>query len=250
MMIKAVLIDDEEDGREALKLALRKFCPEIEIIGIFGSPEEGVLGIREHKPQLVFIDVQMPGMSGFDVLQKLSPVSFEVIFISAYDRYAIKAIKFSALDYLLKPIDIDELVRAVQRVKDRVGKKENNYPVQSVLHNLQFSTGQVQKLAVPSLDGVDFFNAQDVIFCKAEGSYTTIFLINGAQKVVSRNLKDFENLLSESGFCRVHHSYLINLNHVQRYVRGEGGYVVLTENHHVDISRRRKEEFLAKLDRP
>jgi two-component system LytT family response regulator len=209
-----------------------------------------VLAIRENKPQLVFIDVQMPGMSGFDVLQKLSPVSFEVIFISAYDRYAIKAIKFSALDYLLKPIDVDELVHAVQRVKDRVGKKENNYPVQSVLHNLQFSTGQVQKLAVPSLDGVDFFSVQDVIFCKAEGSYTTIFLTNGAQKVVSRNLKDFENLLSESAFCRVHHSYLINLNHVQRYVRGEGGYVVLTENHHVDISRRRKEEFLAKLDRP
>ena len=249
-MIEAIIIDDEEDGREALRLALQKFCPDVTITGICESPEEGLQAIRERRPQLVFIDVQMPRMSGFDVLQKLLPVSFEVIFVSAYDRYAIKAIKFSALDYLLKPIDVDELIHAVQRVKSRVGKKESNYPLQSVLHNLQFNSGHVQRLAVPSLDGVDFFNIQDVIFCKAEGSYTTLFLTKGLQKVASRNLKDFENLLSESGFCRVHHSFLINLTHVQRYVKGEGGYVVLTENHHVDISRRKKEEFLALLDRP
>jgi two-component system, LytTR family, response regulator len=249
-MIQAILIDDEEDGREALRIAIEKFCPDVKIMGIYGSPEEGLEGIKEHQPRLVFIDVQMPRMSGFDLLQKLSPVSFEVIFVSGYDRYAIKAIKFSAVDYLLKPIDVDELVHAVARVKERLGTKRNNYPIQSAIHNLQFSTGQVQRLAVPSLDGVDFFNVHDVIFCKAEGSYTTLFLIHGIQKVVSRNLKDFENLLSESGFCRVHHSFLINLHHVQRYVKGEGGYVILTDNHHVDISRRRKEEFLALLDRP
>jgi two-component system LytT family response regulator len=209
-----------------------------------------VAGITEKAPDLVFLDVQMPGMSGFDVLQKLTSVTFDIIFVSAYDRYAINAIRFSALDYLLKPVDVDELVNAVRRVKDKRDRKGKNFSVQSVLHNVKFGANQVRRLAVPSFDGVDFFDAKDIIFCKAEGSYTTVYLIGGIQKVVSRNLKDFENVLSDSGFCRVHHSYLVNLQHVQRYVRGEGGYVMLTEDHHVDVSRRKKEEFLALLDRP
>jgi len=249
-MIEAVIVDDEEDGREALRLALQKFCPDVRIKAVYGIPEEAVVGIKELEPDLVFIDVQMPGMSGFDVLQKLTSVSFDVIFVSAFDRYAIKAIKFSALDYLLKPVDVDELVGAVGRVRDRQDKKGKSFLVESVLHNVKFGTNQVRRLAVPSFDGVDFFDAKDIIFCKAEGSYTAVFLTGGLQKLVSRNLKDFENLLSDSGFCRVHHSFLINLQHVQRYVRGEGGYVMLTENHHVDVSRRKKEEFLALLDRP
>jgi two-component system LytT family response regulator len=249
-MIEAVIIDDEEDGREALRLALARYCPEVSIKGVYGIPEEGIEGIKRQKPQLVFIDVQMPGMSGFDVLQKVSPVSFEVIFVSAYDRYAVKAIKFSALDYLLKPVAIDDLTQAVRRAGERLARKGSNYHIQSVLHNVQFSSTPVQRLAVPSFEGIDFFDTKDIVFCKADGSYTTVVLAGGQHKVVSRNLKDFENLLSDSGFCRVHHSYLVNLLHVQRYIKGEGGYVVLTGDHHVDISRRKKEEFLALLDRP
>ena len=249
-MIEAIIIDDEEDGRESLRLALTKFCPDVSIKGVYATPEDGVEGIRKQKPQLVFIDVQMPGMSGFDVLQNVSPVTFEVIFVSAYDRYAVKAIKFSALDYLLKPIDIHDLVQSVGRARERLEKKRNNYNVQSVLHNVQFGTSPVHRLAVPSFEGIDFFDTKDIVFCKADGSYTTVFLTGGHHKVVSRNLKDFENLLSDFGFCRVHHSYLINLQHVQRYIRGEGGYVVMTGDHHVDVSRRKKEEFLALLDRP
>jgi two-component system LytT family response regulator len=191
----------------------------------------------------------MPQMSGFDVLQELSPVNFEVIFVSAYDKYAIKAIKFSALDYLLKPVDIDDLIHAVSRVKQRLQQENNTYRYQSVLNNIQYKSKQIDKLAVPTLEGIDFFNTHDIIYCKAEGNYTTLFLRNQPSKIVCKNLKDFEQLLIEPGFCRVHHSALINMQHIQKYVKGEGGYVILTDGHHVDISRRKKEEFLLLLNK-
>jgi len=184
------------------------------------------------------------------LLQQLSPIHFEVIFVSAHDQYAIKAIRFSALDYLLKPIDVEDLMHAVNRVKERQNHTSSSFQFQSVLNNIQLKSGRVEKLAVPTLQGIDFFNTQDILYCKAEGSYTQIVLKNNQQALVCKNLKDFESLLAESGFFRVHHSYIINLAHVEKYVKGEGGYVVLTENHHVDVSRRKKEEFLGLLDKP
>lgn len=247
-MITAVIIDDEADGRDAIELAIKRYCPEVTVEGVYATPELGIKGIRQLKPSLVFLDVQMPQMSGFDVLQQLSPISFEVIFVSAYDRYAIKAIKFSVLDYLLKPVDVDDLIQAINKVKERLHNKNNSYQYQSVLNNVQSRGGKIEKLAIPSLDGIDFFNTEDIIYCRADGSYTTIFLKGKQNCLVSKNLKDFENLLTESGFCRVHHSFLINLRHVQKYIKGEGGYVLLTDGHHVDISRRKKDEFLALLD--
>ena len=248
-MIASIIIDDEPDGREALRLALERYCPDVSIKKICGSAEEGVDAITQIMPELVFLDVQMPNMSGFDVLQKVSPVHFEVIFVSAYDQYAIKAIKFSALDYLLKPIDIDELMSAVRKVGERADLKGNDYRYQSVLNNIQYKPGRIERLAVPSFEGIDFFNTDDIIYCQADGNYTTLFLRGRQHKLTSRNLKDFESLLAESGFCRVHHSFLVNMKHIQKYIRGDGGYVILTEDHHVDISRRKKDEFLKLLDR-
>ena len=249
-MINTVLIDDEVTGLESLKLSIERYCPDIAIRGTYKSPQLGLAGIKKVKPDLVFIDVQMPQMSGFDVLQEASPINFEVIFVSAHDQYAIKAIRFSALDYLLKPIDVDELMHAVRKAKERIINKSSVYQYQSVLNNIQLRSGKIEKLAVPTADGIDFFETRDIIYCKADGSYTIIMLKNNQRVLVCKNLIDFENLLVHSGFCRVHHSHLINLSHVQRYVKGEGGYVILTDNHNVDISRRKKEEFLALLDRP
>jgi two-component system LytT family response regulator len=249
-MINAILIDDESTGLETLQLALEKYCPEVNIKGLYQTPQQGLEGIRKVKPDLVFLDVQMPQMSGFDVLQEASPITFEVIFVSAFGQYAIKAIKFSALDYLLKPIDIDELIHAVRKVKGKLNNKSNLFQYQSVLNNIKMNAGKIEKLAVPTTDGIDFFNTQNIIYCKADGSYTIIMLKDNQRVMVCKNLIDFENLLSESGFCRVHHSYLINLSHVQKYIKGDGGYVILTDNHHADISRRKKEEFLALLDKP
>lgn len=247
-MINTILIDDELDGLEDLKESVEKYCPEISVQGTFQVPGEGMEAIKKIKPDLVFLDVQMPGMSGFDLLKKLSPTSFNVIFVSAYDRYAIKAIKFSALDYLLKPIDVDELIQAVSRVKERIPPLQ--YSVQSILQNSQHKSGRIERLAVPSTDGIDFIDVRDIIYCKADSCYTYIYLTNHQTKLVTKILKDFEDMLTDSGFCRVHHSFLINLSHVKNYVRGEGGYVILTENHHVDISRRKKDEFLSLLNRP
>src|SRR5687768_10066697 len=183
-MITAILIDDEVTALASLKLAIEKYCPEVEIVGVYNSPKKGLEGIKEINPDLVFLDVQMPQMSGFDVLQQASPVTFEVIFVSAHNQYAIKAIKFSALDYLLKPVDVDELIHAVKKVNERLNKKNNFYQYQSVLNNIQLKSGKIEKLAVPSLEGIDFFNTEDIIFCKADGSYTAIILKNNQHALV------------------------------------------------------------------
>lgn len=248
-MIQALIIDDEADGRDTLKMAIEKYCPEVSILGIYENPGKGLEAIRNLKPDLVFLDVQMPHMSGFDLLQQLLPLTFEVVFVTAHDKYAIKAIRFSALDYLLKPVDIDDLMHAVKKVQERLQLKNSTFQYQSMLNNIQYRSGKIEKLAVPSLEGIDFFNTDDIIYCQAEGNYTTLHLKNKQNKLISRNLKDFESLLADSGFCRVHHSSLINMKHIQKYVKGEGGYAILTDNYHVDISRRKKEEFLSMLDK-
>jgi two-component system, LytTR family, response regulator len=248
-MIKALIIDDEADGRNALRIAIERYFPEVSVKGIYESAEKGLEAIRISSPDLVFLDVQMPYMSGFDLLKKVSPFQFEVIFVTAHDQYAIKAIRFSALDYLLKPVDIDDLRAAIEKAKERLHLKNTHHQYQSVFHNIQHKSGKVERLAIPTQGGIDFFNTADIIFCEATGSYTQLIMTNKQKQLVSRNLKDFESFLTDSGFCRVHHTYLINLRHVQKYIRGEGGYVIMTDNHCVDISRRKKEEFLQLLDK-
>ncbi|MEO0333831.1 MAG: LytTR family DNA-binding domain-containing protein [Bacteroidota bacterium] len=248
-MIRALIIDDEEDAREALRLTVTQYCSEVDLVAVCSSPEEGIQAIKELQPELVFLDIQMPRMSGFELLQQLSPVNFEVIFATAHDHYAIKAIRFSALDYLLKPVDVDDLIQATSKVQERIHQKNSTYQYQSVLNNMQYRARKLERLAIPTLEGIEFFRTDDIIYCRADGNYTKLFLQNQPSQLISRNLKDFESLLGESGFCRVHHSSLINLAHIQKYVKGEGGYVTLTDNHHVDISRRKKEEFLKLLNR-
>jgi two-component system LytT family response regulator len=246
-IIKAIIIDDEHDGREALRIAVERYFPDINVKRICESPDQGIEAIKTIKPDLVFLDVQMPHLSGFDLLKRVSPFDFEVIFVTAHDQYAIKAIRFSALDYLLKPVDIDDLRAAIQKVKERLEHKNTSQQYQSVLHNAQQNGGKIDRLAVPTQDGIEFFHTADIVYCEAQGSYTNILLKGKTKALVSRNLKDFENLLSDSGFCRVHHSFLINMSHVRKYIKGEGGYVVMTDDHYVDVSRRKKDEFLKLL---
>ncbi len=240
-MIRTLLIDDEEDGREVLKMALEKYCPGIELLAVCSSGAEGLAAIAQHQPELVFLDIQMPEMSGFELLEQVQEINFEVIFVTAHDHYAIKAIKFSALDYLLKPIDVDELQQTIKRFQLQ---KRHHSQYQSVLTNMKNIHGKMEKLAIPNLEGMEFIQTSDIIYCEADGNYTCIYLQEEQKLMVSKKLKDFEQVLSESGFCRVHHASLINLHHVQKYIKGDGGYVVLSEGHHVDISRRKKDDFL------
>lgn len=248
-MIRTLIVDDEHHGRQSLQRALEQYCPETEIVGICDSPETGIEAIRKLRPDLVFLDIQMPNLSGFDVLQQVAPIQFEVIFVTSYDKYAIKAIKFSALDYLLKPLDVDDLIHAVRKAAEQLKKKGGDHRYLSVLHNIDYTSGKIEKLAVPTLEGIDFFKTDDIIYCHADGSYTTLYLTGQPKKLISKNLKEFEDLLGPSGFCRVHNSFLINMKHIQKYIKGDGGYVILTGNHKVDISRRRKDAFLNLLDK-
>ncbi|MEX0291137.1 MAG: LytR/AlgR family response regulator transcription factor [Flavobacteriaceae bacterium] len=244
--IRAIIIDDEEDGREALHMAT-KYCPEIEVADICGSALAGLNAIEEKKPDLVFLDIQMPHMSGFEMLQQLESIDFQVIFVTAFDQYAIKAIKFSALDYLLKPVDIDELQAAVKKIFVADTNDPIDYQLQALYKNVSQNKGMLRKFAVPTLEGLLFLNVEEIIYCEAERNYTTLYLRNQRKQVVSKSLGDFEELLSGSGFYRIHHSFLVNMDHIQEYVKGDGGYVKLTDGHHADVSRRKKEQFLKQL---
>jgi two-component system LytT family response regulator len=248
-MIRTLIIDDEEDAREALRLSIEFYCPNIELLTTCPSAEAGLQSIHEYQPDLVFLDIQMPRLTGFDLLQQVASIPFEVIFVTAHDQYAIKAIRFSALDYLLKPVDVDDLMQAVRRAERRLHQNDRTCEFRSVVHNAQYNQDRINRLAVPSSDGIEFLDPNEIVYCQADGNYTTLYLTHQKKKLISKNLKDFESFLAESGFCRVHHSSLINLKHIQKYIKGEGGYVILTDNHHVDISRRKKEVFLSMLDK-
>ncbi len=245
-MIKALIIDDEQDAREGLKLTIKKSCPEISIMAMCESPEIGIEKIKELRPELVFLDVQMPRLSGFDLLEKFETINFEVIFVTAFDKYAIKAIKFSALDYLLKPVDVEELVNAVDKIKEKQKNKTAHF--KSLLNNIKYNSENLNRLAIPSNNEIILQKTADIIYCEADGNYTILHLADDRKITVSKTLKEFENILPETSFCRIHHATLVNLAHVTKYVKGEGGYVMVTGRRHLDVSRRKKENLIQALN--
>jgi two-component system LytT family response regulator len=246
-MIKAVIVDDELKGRETLRTLIQKHCTGIEVLGMAESVASGVLLIRSVTPDLVFLDIEMPGGNGFDLLDKLKDKNFEIIFTTAYSQYAIKAIRFSALDYLLKPINPEELKDAVSRVSQLLAARTSNRRnVDTLLSNLKESN-EPKKLALPNTEGLAFVNLDEIIRCQADANYTGIFLTSGKKILVARTLKDYEELLSEDNFCRVHHAHLINLKHVREYIKGEGGVVLMSDGSRVEVSRRKKNEFIERL---
>jgi two-component system, LytTR family, response regulator len=243
--MKAIIVDDEEKSRVTLKNLVERHCPQVEMAELCESVDAGLKAIRKHSPALVFLDIEMPFRNGFELLEKIGKPDFEVIFTTAYEHYAIKAIKFSALDYLLKPVDVDELKAAVEKVASKPKEKE------PARYDLLLATlkSKSAKIAVPTFDGLQMVNAEEIVKCTADESYTHITLTGGQKLVVSRILKDFEELLSGLNFFRVHNSSLINLAHVKKYVKGDGGYLVMTDGETVEVSRRKKNELLARLSR-
>jgi two-component system LytT family response regulator len=246
-MIQAVIIDDEKKCVALLQKLLEKSFPDINIVGATTSPEEGIKLIRQHEPDLVFLDIEMPRRNGFEVLEVTKDIPFDVIFTTAYNQYAIKAIRISALDYLLKPVDADDLVHAVQRYKLKHGSHARQQQLELLFTNLKRLSQPYHKISVATLDGVIFIGINEILYCEAVGSYTILFLKNGEKLTTSRSLKDFEETLAEHPFFRIHHSYLINVNEIKRYVKGEGGFVILTNNTELPVSKRKKEDFLKKL---
>lgn len=233
------IIEDEPMSFQLLRDLLEEAAPEWEVEGPYTSVKQAVEQIRKHRPQVVFLDVELTDGSGFDVLQKLEPIDFDVIVTTAHDKYAIQAIKHRALDYLVKPYQVKELKDAMAKIGQRIQVE----PVKTITP----PPTVLQKLAVPTSDGLLFIKTDEIIRLESERNYTDFYLLGNRKVVVTRSLKDYEELLTPFGFFRIHHSHIVNLNQITRYIRGEGGYVVLSDGSTVDVSRRRKDEFLGLL---
>ncbi|MDQ3015519.1 MAG: LytTR family DNA-binding domain-containing protein [Bacteroidota bacterium] len=242
--LSVILIDDESSSRNALRQKLQTHCPDLEIVKECENGEEGILAIELEKPDIVFLDVEMPRMNGFVMLQRLLHRDFELIFTTAYEHYAVQAIRVSALDYLVKPIEIKSLVEAVDRARERRRGDVHNQRIENLLSNLVNEKDRNNRLAVASLEGLQFVLMDDIIYLEAESNYTSIYLQSDPRIIVSKVLKDFEELLPSNKFIRIHHSHIINLNHLRKYLKGEGGQVEMSNGKMLDISRRKKEEFI------
>lgn len=242
-MINVVVVDDEQYACQSMVLLLEKHCPEVTIVAACTSAIEAAKIIREKRPQVVFLDIEMPHMNGFELLEVLSPIDFQVIFTTSYDQYAIKAIRFSALDYLLKPIDKDELKAAVKKLTVRL---PNSLPQQLDLlrSQLQQPKPLANRIALPTQEGLQLIAVDSIICCMANSNYTTFILKEKQKLIVSRTLKEIEEMLEDHPFLRVHHSYLVNLNEIKTYTRGEGGSLTMSDATVVDVSRSRKETLL------
>lgn len=246
-MIKAILVDDESHCLKALQLLLEKHCPEVHVLEQCRSAEKALEAIKRLKPTVVFLDVQMPFMNGFEMLEQLKEISFAVIFTTSYDQYAIQAIHFSALDYLLKPIDANELKAAVQKIK---AQKEFSSAEQFelLLQQLQHKGNDLSRIAVPTTEGFELIPAEQVLYCEADDTYTYFFLKSTRKITACRSLKEVESqLLQFNHFVRIHHSFMVNLNEVTKYIRGDGGYVVMSDGRTINVSRSRKEELLKRF---
>ena len=248
IILKAIIIDDEARSRKALQIALKDYCPAVEIVSIAETPEKGIEAILNCKPDIVFLDVQMPGMSGFDLLSHFPEIDFDIVFITAHDHYAIKAIRFSALDYLLKPIQIDELMAAVKKAEEKKNNRHTNWQYKSLYENVRNGHNASGSIAVPTGDGLLFIKTENIIRCQAEGNYIFIYQTGKEKMLITKTLGDIESMLDTKEFFRVHNSHLVNLVHIKKYIKGDGGYVIMSDNSTVDVSRRKKEEFMQWLN--
>lgn len=247
-MIRTIIIDDEPAALNVLSLLLNKKCSQnVEVVASTISPEEGIMLIQEHKPDLVFLDIEMPGMTGIELIRKIPNPGFKVVFVTAYDAYAIEAFELSAIDYLLKPIGVDKVERVVNKILDENKKQQAvfNLQLQQLERILrQHNVSSDKKIALGMSDKIMFVNISNILYCEASGPYTNVFLRNGKSTLTSRPLGEFELQLSEYNFFRIHHTYLINLNRVTEFQRQEGGYAVMENEVKLDVSQRRRKDFL------
>lgn len=246
--IKAIIVDDEQHCIDALRAMLQKKCPEVAVLAGVNSVKEARQLIDEMQPDLVFLDVEMPHQNGFELLKQYDKLTFDVIFTTAYEQYALKAIKFNALDYLLKPFSVQELQEALRKFHERRSQKPDTAiaPLEVFLQNMKTLQQTNKKIALPTINGLVFMPVQNIVRCESTGNYTKIFFTDKKQLLVSKPLKEFEELLTEVDFFRVHNSHLINLQQMESYLQGEGGFALMSDGTQVEVSRRRKAEFLKK----
>ena len=241
--LKAIIIDDELNSLQNLQQKLEGFCPDINIIATAQKPEEGLLLLKQHQPDVVFLDIEMPKMSGFRMLEELGEYDFDIIFTTAYNRYSIDAIRISAFDDLVKPIGIDDLQQAVERLH-KTYNKQTKEKIDILKKSLSDNRSQEDKIAISTSEGIEFIPIKNILHIESKSNYSKIYMPENKNIMVTKILKDFEEMLLPYNFYRVHNSHLINLNYIKKYIRSEGGHVMLQDGTVIDISRRKKEEFL------
>ncbi|MEO6914595.1 MAG: LytTR family DNA-binding domain-containing protein [Chitinophagaceae bacterium] len=245
-MITATIVDDERDCCESLVMLLDRYCPEVKVLDICYSAESAIRSIKEHPPQILFLDIEMPFMNGFELLEKLENINFNLVFTTSYDQYAIKAIRFSALDYLLKPVDREELQRAVQKAAQR-DQLPLPQQLDILLKKLRNPTVPITRIAIPTMEGFQLLAAESIISCESDSNYTHLFLKDKRRVTASRSLKEIEELLEDYPFVRVHNSHVVNINEVEKYIKGEGGHLIMSDGSTISVSRSRKDLLLKKL---
>ncbi len=243
-MINAILIDDEKNALEVLQMQLTQFCKEVNIVATANGGLKGIEAIKKYNPDLVFLDIEMPHKNGFDVLTETSQFNYDVVFTTAYDQFAIKAFKFSAIDYLLNPIDIVELQQAVEKAKQKKGNTNLDEKIKLLFSQLQPQQKLTNKIALPIGDAMQLTEPDEIIRCESDSNYTHIFLANGKKITLAKTLKEVEENISGNPFYRIHQSHLINMNHVNKYIKGDSPYVVMKDGTQIAISRNKKEAFM------
>ena len=245
-MIKSIIIDDEQHCIKALLSDLQLHCSAIEVVEACSSAKEGMMAIKKLNPDLVFLDVEMPWMNGFEMLEVLGELNFSIIFTTAHDEFAAKAFRISAVDYLLKPIDANDLKAAVQKVEKKMDEGSSVQHISNLLRNMRQSSAE-QKIALPQREGYEFVDVSSILYCTAEGAYTKIFIEGKKTMLISRTLGDVEELLSPEMFQRIHHSTVVNVSYISQFLRTDGGYVVLKNGERLSVSKAKKEMLMARL---
>lgn len=247
-MINAIIVDDEQHCVNRLSGLLGQHCPSsVNILDSFNTVEDAVSGSLLLQPDLVFLDMQIHDKTGFDLLREVNDISFDVIFTTAYEKYAVQAFKFSAIDYLLKPIDADDLKQAVTKLEQRLSKNEMSRKIDALFNNMKNTQSATKRIGIPTINGITYVAVGDIIRCHSDINYTTFYLKDNKKITVAKTLKEFEEMLSDYNFYRVHNSHLVNLAFVKNYHKGKGGYLIMTDNTEIEVSTRRKDELLKKL---
>jgi two-component system LytT family response regulator len=244
--LKALIVDDEAKSRNVLANLLSAYCPEIEIVGTADNGNDATKLIKTEEPDILFLDIEMKGETGFDLIQNLSHVNFDIIFTTAHDKYAIQAIRFSALDYLMKPILAEDLKTSVKRVFEKQNGKDRVHQLDALVYNINYSNAD-KKLVLPTSEGYEFISISEVIRCESSNNYTCFYLKDKTKLLISKTLMEFERLLSPYYFLRVHQSHLINLRMIKKFQKGEGGILLMEDGTEIDVSRRKKAELMEKL---
>ncbi len=248
-MLKAIIVEDEKASRETLRNYLTKYCPDVKIVAEASNIKEGLSSIKLHNPELVFLDVEMPYGNAFDLLDQVDNITFETVFVTAFSNYAIQALNFSASYYLLKPIDIDELVKAVEKIKETIAGNKEAIHTKVLIENIKIENKQLQKVVLPLIDGFEVARVKDIIRCEAQDNFTRFFFVDGKKQLICRTLKFYENLLTDYDFIRVHKSHLVNFQYIKQYKKGKGGQVIMEGGKAVDVSPNKKKDLLSRFER-